>query len=761
MRLAMVPYCARVGLVACAAALATAARAADWPQFRGADRDNISRETGLARSWPEGGPPVLWKTDVCQGYAAAAIVGGRVYFNDYDRTAKEWLVRCLNLEGGKELWRFKEAKTIRPNHGITRTVPAVTGKLVLSLDPKCVFHALDAATGREVWRLDLVEKYQAVIPDWYNGQNPLLDGDRVILGIGGADVLMVALDAASGSEVWRTPNPNKWPLAHASVMPATLAGVKQYLWCTLFGPLGVDAADGKLLWHHARKFNVAVAPSPLPLPGDRVFMSAGYDAGTVMVRVKKDGDRFATETVFELGPEEWNSEVHTPILWQDHLLAVGRKNRGLLTCLTLDGKAVWTSEGHASFGLGSYLLADGLLFVLEGDSGMLRLVEAGTTAYKELARAQVLSGGDVWGPMALSDGKLVLRDMTKMVCLDVRSATAIAPREREEARSRSASEGVGAFRLAADTAAPPADSGGAGSYRRARVATGENGGRLLDDLRGLAVDAAGQLYVAGDHKVLALGRAGARPAGTWATAGPAHCISIAADGTLYVGEEGRIEVFAPGTPDKPRATWTDAERFGRVTAIALIGERVIVADAAKPRILVCDLTGKTLATIGRETRRRFMLPNGVLDLVLDRAGHIRVCNPGQHRIEEYDLDGRFVDSIGRFDGQDPAGFSGCCNPTNIALTPGGDLVAVVKAPPGVKVFATDGRLLAAFGGDALDPNCKNSDVAVDAHGRIYVADPARGHVVIFEPAGAASPAETQPAAATQPGFANGVVQVRP
>lgn len=145
-------------------ALAATAPADDWPQFRGPRRDNISRETGLLRAWPEGGPKVLWSVEVCQGYAAAAIHSGRVYFNDYDREANEWCVRCLTLEDGHELWRFKERKRIRPNHGITRTVPAVDGKYVFSLDPKCVLHCLDADSGVQIWCKNLVKEYKSRIP---------------------------------------------------------------------------------------------------------------------------------------------------------------------------------------------------------------------------------------------------------------------------------------------------------------------------------------------------------------------------------------------------------------------------------------------------------------------------------------------------------------------------------------------------------------------------------------------------------------------
>ena len=320
---------------------------------------------------------------------------------------------------GKQIWQFREPREIRPNHAITRTVPAVDGRFVISLDPKAVLHCLDAKTGKQVWRKSLVTEYQATIPSWYNGQNPLAEADRVIVATGGAAIL-VALDKATGKEIWRTPNPGQILMSHASVMPAVLGGVKQYIYGTLNGPLGVSASDGKLLWTFPRKFNVAVAPSPIAVDGECVFMTASYDAGSVMVRVRRAGEAFQAESVFDMKNNEWNSEVHTPIVHQGHLFAVGKKKRGLFTCLGFDGKEVWTSEGKASFGLGSFLLADGMFFVMDGNTGKLHLIEANTTAYNELASAQVLTGEEVWGPMALSDGKLVLRSLTEMICLDVK-----------------------------------------------------------------------------------------------------------------------------------------------------------------------------------------------------------------------------------------------------------------------------------------------------------------------------------------------------
>ena len=393
--------------------------AGDWPQFRGAQRDNISRETGLARKWPDAGPKVLWSVPVAQGYAGAAIVGARVYHHDYDEAKSEWCVNCRNLADGKLRWQFREPREIRPNHAITRTVPAVDSRFVFSLDPKAVLHCLDVKTGKQVWRKNLVTDFKATIPSWYNGQCPLLESGRIVVATGGAAIL-VALDKATGKPIWQTPNPEGLMMSHASVMPANLGGVKQYLYGTLKGPLGVRAADGKLLWEYPRKFNVAVAPSPIAIDNERVFMTGSYDAGSVMLRVRNSGGAFKAEPIFDFTRNEWNSEVHTPIVYQGMLFAVGKKKRGLFTCLSPAGNEMWTTAGKVSFGLGSFILADGMFYVMDGDSGRLHLIEASTTGYHELASAQVLADEEVWGPMAISGGKLVVRDLTKMICLDVR-----------------------------------------------------------------------------------------------------------------------------------------------------------------------------------------------------------------------------------------------------------------------------------------------------------------------------------------------------
>jgi outer membrane protein assembly factor BamB len=304
-------------------------------------------------------------------------------------------------------------------------VPSVTDKLVFSLDPKCRFHALDVKTGKIVWQKNLVQEYKATIPGWYAGQNPLLDGDRVVLATGG-DALVVAFDQATGKEIWRSANPAKDLMSHSSLMPAVIGGVKQYLYMTPNKVVGVAAADGQILWNIPFATKMAAVPSPLSIGDGRVFVTSGYEAGSMMIQVEKGAAGFTAKKLYDLTSAQFNSEVHTPVLYKNHLFAVGSKSRGRFMCVGLDGKVVWQSpvtSGDAArsptFDLGGFIFADGLFFAVDGKTGMLRLIEANTTGYKELASAQVLSGEEVWGPLAISDHKLVLRDMNQMVCLQV------------------------------------------------------------------------------------------------------------------------------------------------------------------------------------------------------------------------------------------------------------------------------------------------------------------------------------------------------
>lgn len=388
-----------------------------WPGFRGPHLDNISPETTpLARAWAAAGPPALWSVDCGEGYAGPAVRNGRVYLLDYDQTARADALRCLSLDDGREIWRRAYHVEVKRNHGMSRTVPAVTDKYVVALGPKCQVICLNAVNGDFLWGIDLVRAYHATVPAWYAGQCPLIEDDTVILAPGG-DALLMAVDCATGQVRWKTPNPRGWTMTHSSITPLTVAGRRMYVYCASGGVVGVDATDGRLLWETSDwKISIANVPTPVPVGDGRLFLCGGYGAGAMLLRVEPAGKGFAVRTLFRCPPATFGSDQQTPILYRDHLYGV--IPGGELVCLDLNGKQVWTS-GTVRFGLCAYLLADGRLYVLN-EQGELTLVEATPTRYTPLAHAKVLSGIEPWGPMALVDGRLFVRDLTRMVCLDVR-----------------------------------------------------------------------------------------------------------------------------------------------------------------------------------------------------------------------------------------------------------------------------------------------------------------------------------------------------
>lgn len=389
-----------------------------WPGFRGENRDGISRTTTrLAHSWDTGGPRQLWATDAGDGYAGAAVLSGRVYLMDYDSERKQDALRCLSAETGEELWRFTYPVAVKRNHGMSRTVPAVTDRVVVGLGPKCNVVCLDSTRGEVKWGLDLVKQYGATVPPWYAGQCPLIDHGAVILAPGGPQCLLLALDSDTGKVLWQTPNPRGWKMTHSSIMPMEVAGQRLYVYCASGGVAGVSATDGKLLWEtSAWKISIATVASPLVLDEGKIFLSGGYNAGSLLLQITKTSDQWQVQSVLKLEPEIFGATQHTPILFQDHIYGV--RPDGRFACIDLQGKPMWTSDASQQFGLGSFLMADGIIYALN-DSGLLRLIEATPQRYNLLGQAQVLHGHESWGPMALADGRLFARDLTRMVCLDV------------------------------------------------------------------------------------------------------------------------------------------------------------------------------------------------------------------------------------------------------------------------------------------------------------------------------------------------------
>lgn len=394
-----------------------------WPGFRGPNSNAIVAEeapSSLNLAWEAQPPRAVWGIELGEGYAGAAVAGGRVYVLDYDQERQGDVVRCLSLDDGREIWRFFYPVKIKRNHGMSRTVPVVTEDSVITLGPKCHVVCLDAVTGELRWKRDLVREDGAEVPPWYAGQCPLVDGGRLILGVGGPDALVMALDFRTGEVIWQTPNPSGWKMTHSSVVPMDLGGEKSYVYCASGGVVGVSSTDGRLLWEYPDwHINIANVPTPVVIDSERVFLTGGYNTGSMMLAVKPGGGAYVPEALFRLDPKVFGSDQQTPIYYDGYIYGV--RPDGQLACLDTDGRIRWTSSSARKFGLGPYTIIDGFIFVMN-DEGHLTVARATPDAYTQMTAARVLQGHDSWGPMAFVSGRLLVRDLTRMVCLDITDA---------------------------------------------------------------------------------------------------------------------------------------------------------------------------------------------------------------------------------------------------------------------------------------------------------------------------------------------------
>ena len=398
-----------------AGAAANVSGAAVWEGFRGPGRMNISGES-LARTFPSGGPRRLWQVSLGEGHAGAAVYKGRVYVLDYNAGSRRDELKCLDLSSGKQLWSQGYNVDIKSNHGMSRTVPAVDGNYVVTLGPMGQVMCCDANSGKMVWKKDLVAEYGTRVPTWYAGQCPLIENNNAIIAPGGK-ALMVALHLPTGKVTWSTPNPRGWQMTHSSIMPVQFGGKRIYVYPASGGVVGVNARNGQLLWSTPEwTVNTANVPTAVPLGSDgRIFVCGGYNSGAAILQMGSGGS--SVSMVKRIRPNVFQSHQQTPILYQGHLYGV--RMPGDLVCLDLNGNVVWSSGNTARFGIGPYVMANGVLYVL-GDTGDLAIVEANPSGYKQLAKAKVLTGADAWAPLAVADGKLICRDSRTMVCLDMR-----------------------------------------------------------------------------------------------------------------------------------------------------------------------------------------------------------------------------------------------------------------------------------------------------------------------------------------------------
>jgi outer membrane protein assembly factor BamB len=426
-------------LSACFVLVLTApATAADWPQYRGPERNDVSAETGLLPEWPEGGPKLLWTySDAGIGYSGPAIVGDRLYTLG-GRGESEFLI-ALDLsavaDGSvKEAWatRVGPLFTWEGNRWSAgpSTTPTVDGNLIFALGGMGDLICADAASGKEIWRKNLPSDLESEVNPigggpkklgWGYTGSPLVDGDRLIIVPGGPKGTVAALHKKTGEVLWRSTEATD-QAAYTSPMVAELGGVRQYIVLTNQGLLGVNAEDGKLLWSFRRRYSTEVVNSPKIL-GDLVYATVGAGQGCDLVRVTKAGDAFEAEAVY--ANKNMANHHGNTVLVGDHIYGFS-EGKGWTCQNFISGDILWSER--RSLRAGALTYAEGRLYCYSEDDGTAVLAAADSAGWKEHGRFKVPQqskqrkpNGKIWTPPVVSNGKLFLRDQELIFCYDVKA----------------------------------------------------------------------------------------------------------------------------------------------------------------------------------------------------------------------------------------------------------------------------------------------------------------------------------------------------
>ncbi|HYT89437.1 MAG TPA: PQQ-binding-like beta-propeller repeat protein [Gemmataceae bacterium] len=390
------------------------ALAADWPQFLGPNRDGVSTETGLVQSWPKDGPPVVWQQKIGEGFSGPVVAGERLIL--FHRVENNEVVACLDAVTGKERWKCTYPTSYEDQLGKgdgPRATPVIAGNRVYTLGAEGALHCLELDTGKKVWERPLLKDYR-VPPSYFGiGSTPLIEGDLVLVNVGDKKAGIVAFHKDSGKEVWRATSDGA---SYASPTAATIDGTRLGIFFTRQGVVLLDPKTGAVRYQKRwrARYDASVnAATPLVI-GDLVFVSTCYETGALLLKVRKDG----VDEVWS-GDEGMSNHYNTCVQHKGYLYGFhGRQETGAaLRCVELKtGKVRWT---EARYGCGSMVLADGNLIILT-EKGDLVLAEATPDAYREKARARVLSGGPIRAQIALANGRLYARDGERLVCWNLK-----------------------------------------------------------------------------------------------------------------------------------------------------------------------------------------------------------------------------------------------------------------------------------------------------------------------------------------------------
>ena len=417
--------------------------AADWPQYYGPNRDSTSTEKGLLRTWPKEGPKALWTVPVGIGYGGPAVSGGKVYLLDRDDKVGDTL-RCLDYATGKELWNFAYSAPGRFDHAGSRSTPAVDGNNVYTCGPLGDLYCVNTNTHKPVWNKNIWKDFgggtsvpagfrdggprESSLPIWGITQNPLIYRDRLIVASQAPQAGVVAFDKATGDLKWKTPA-LAGGVGYVSPSLVKVGGEDHLVMVTAaagFGRnasggtvTGIDPLSGNVLWTYGAWQCVIPVPHAVDAGEGRMLITGGYRAGSAMIKVEKKSDGSYGVTELFRNPD-FGSHTQPPILYKGHFYAqytVNERSDGLV-CLSMSGEVKWKTGEEPPFNKGGAILVDGLLLATDGNK-MLYLIEPDPSGFKPLASAELLEPGENWAPLALADGRLLIRDQKNLKCLVV------------------------------------------------------------------------------------------------------------------------------------------------------------------------------------------------------------------------------------------------------------------------------------------------------------------------------------------------------
>lgn len=445
----------RTNLIAmsCVPLITVSAFSADWPQYYGPNRNGASAETGLLRTWDQEGPKVLWTAPVGIGFGGAAVSSGKVYLLDRDDAVGDTL-RAYDFSSGKELWTFAYAGPGKVEFPGSRSTPTVDGERVYTVGLVGDLYAFNTTTQKPVWHKNIWTDFGGgsgipanpfappaaggQLPIWGIVQNPLIYRDLLIVASQAPQAGVVAYDKATGDIKWKTDSltplasqssPLNSGISYVSPSLVKVDGEDQLVMITAAQGRGRNASGGrvngiepltgKVLWTYTN-FNCWIPVAHAVDAGEgRMLVAGGYNAGSAMIQVAKQADGTYGVTELFKNPD-FGSHTQPPILYKDHFYAQYTTNerRDGFVCMSMSGEVKWKTGQNPAFTKGGTILADGLILATDG-SRKLYVIEPDPAGFKPLASAELMEAGNNWAPIALSDGKLLIRDQKQLTVVQV------------------------------------------------------------------------------------------------------------------------------------------------------------------------------------------------------------------------------------------------------------------------------------------------------------------------------------------------------